>query len=82
MEELTKNLCRHPCFTIRVVFNWQFYNVLEALWFQGFPDHNRHLFVTSIINTQQHSESVFGMFSSMASFSFIRQGSIRKHVEE
>jgi hypothetical protein len=23
MEERTKNLCHHPCFAIRVVFNWQ-----------------------------------------------------------
>src|SRR5215510_14496714 len=43
-----KNLCCHPCFTIRVVFNWQFFNVLEAPWFWGFPNHYWHLFVTSI----------------------------------
>jgi hypothetical protein len=60
MEEQTKNLCRHPCFTICIVFNWQFFNVLEAPWFQGFPDHNRHLFVTSItINTVSLSLECF-----------------------
>jgi hypothetical protein len=36
MEERTKNLCRHPCFTVRVVFHWQFFNVLEAPF--GFED--------------------------------------------
>src|SRR5215510_13871115 len=39
-----------------LLFAWyligSFFNVLEAPWFRRFPNHNRHLFVTSItINT-------------------------------
>jgi hypothetical protein len=54
-----------------LLFAWNlignFFTVLEAPWFRGFPDHNRNLFVTSItINTRLHSDAVFGMFSSMA----------------
>src|SRR5215510_5300354 len=43
-----QKICHHPCFTIRVVFNWQVFNVLEAPWFRGFPSHNLHFFVNSI----------------------------------
>jgi hypothetical protein len=39
-----QKICCHPCFTVRVVLNWQFFTVLEAPWIRGYPDHNRHLF--------------------------------------
>ena len=55
MEERTKNLYRHPCFTVRVVFSWQFFTILEAPWFRGFPNHNRHLSLPSLLT---HSSTV------------------------
>ena len=32
-----QKICRHPCFTVRVVLSWQFFNLLVALGFGDFP---------------------------------------------
>ena len=50
-----QKICHHPCFTVHMVFSWQFFNVLEASWFRGFPNHNRHLSLPSLLT---HSSTV------------------------
>jgi len=76
-----KNLCCRPCFTVHVVFSWQFFNILEALGIGDFPITIGTCLSLSSLLTHSSTVSLFGMFSAITRFSFIRQGSIRKHIE-